>query len=165
MLSVDKPVRITHLSFEERKRLLKETELFAGFIDRELNELDSLVDMNYYPTDFEIFAEGSLGTEMYIIIKGKVCLTIDLGTSGWTKTIVLSPNTFFGEMSLLDNRPRSAGAVMCAEGILVSLDERIFRKLIKKFPKFTINIMTTMSERLRKVNELLMQLGKHIART
>ncbi|MGV8120820.1 MAG: Crp/Fnr family transcriptional regulator [Candidatus Xenobiia bacterium LiM19] len=165
MLIEDKPVLITHLNIEERKRLLDKNELFSGFNDRELDELVSLLDMKYYPIDFEIFAEGSLGAEMYIIIKGKVCLTIDLGTSGWTKTIVLNPNSFFGEMSLLDNHPRSAGAVMHTEGILITLDQRIFQKLIKKFPKFAINIMKTMSERIRKVNEMLLQLGQHISGT
>ena len=71
MLTADKPVIITHLNIEERKRLLKENELFYDFNERELFELASLLDMKYYPIDFEIFAEGSSGSEMYIIIKGE----------------------------------------------------------------------------------------------
>ncbi len=165
MLLTDQPVHLANLSKKEKKQLLKQTEIFNGFTDRELDDLSSLVVMSHYPAEYEIFVEGSTGAEMYIIITGKVCLTIDLGASEWTKTIVLSSNTFFGEMSLLDDRPRSAGAVMCAEGILVSLDKNTFRKLIKKFPKFTINIMTTLCDRLRKVNDLVLQLGQHIART
>jgi len=164
MQKKDRPESVTNLTLKEKKNLLKETDVFFGFTDRELGELCSLIELKYYPNEYEIFAANSIGEEMYIILSGKVCLTIDLGSSEWMKTIVLTSNNFFGEMSLLDERPRSAGATMCDEGILISVDKSTFRSLIKRFPKFSINIMTTICERIRKINDLLLQLNSHIAR-
>ncbi len=159
------PVGIVHLTLDEKVRLLKETDIFCGFSDRELKELCAIIDMKHYPGGYVIFEEGSSGGEMFIIITGSVAISMESSGLERGVHIILKKNNFFGEMSLLDDRPRSASALMMAEGILITINKLEFRKLIKKFPQFSINLMSTLCERLRKANDLLLQLGQQLART
>ncbi|MDQ7827035.1 MAG: cyclic nucleotide-binding domain-containing protein [Candidatus Eremiobacteraeota bacterium] len=159
------PVGVAHLALEEKISLLKETDIFCGFSERELKELCALIEMKHYPRGFTLFEEGSAGGEMFIVITGSVAISTDSPSFGRVIHVELKKNNFFGEMSLLDDRPRSARAVMLKEGLLISINKQNFRRLIKKFPQFSINLMSTLCERLRKANGLLSQLGEHLART
>jgi CRP/FNR family transcriptional regulator/CRP/FNR family cyclic AMP-dependent transcriptional regulator len=159
------PVEVAHLALEEKIRLLKETDVFWGFSDRELKELCTIIDLKHYPAGYTLFVEGSSGSEMFIIITGSVAISMESSGLERGVHIILKKNNFFGEMSLLDDRPRSASAQIINEGILISIDKKEFRKLIKKFPQLSINLMSTLCERLRKANDLMLQLGQQLART
>lgn len=159
------PVGISHLTSDEKTRLLKDTDIFWGFSERELKELCTIIDMKHYPVGYTLFEEGSSGSEMFIIITGSVSISMESSSLERGVHIILKKNNFFGEMSLLDDRPRSASAMVMTEGILIAITKQDFRKLIKKFPQFSINLMSTLCERLRKANDLMLQLGQQLART
>jgi len=159
------PVGISHLTSDEKTRLLKDTYVFWGFSERELKELCTIIDMKHYPVGYTLFEEGSSGSEMFIIITGSVSISMESSSLERGVHIILKKNNFFGEMSLLDDRPRSASAMIMTEGILITITKQEFRKLIKKFPQFSINLMSTLCERLRKANDLMLQLGQHLTPT
>src|SRR4030042_6185247 len=89
-----------------------------------------------------VFEEGSQGSEMFIVHKGKVRLAAK-GPKGAEQTLaILGPGEFFGEMALIDNSPRSASATADAEGTeLIVLDRPKFSYMVQQVPAFCLAIM------------------------
>lgn len=91
-----------------------------------------------------IFRQGDPGDFMYIIKEGEISLNI-----GNTVEYIAVSGEFIGEMSLIDESPRSATAVAENDCELIRVDRDKFFKLIKKHPDFSILVMRVLVERLR----------------
>jgi CRP/FNR family cyclic AMP-dependent transcriptional regulator len=107
-----------------------------------------------------IFAEGSFGDEMYIVHSGSVHLLKD-SAQGETLLGTIKPGEFFGEMALVDNAPRSVSAVAAVDQTrLLALNRDKFLFLISHQPAFALNVMHILCQRLREMNERLVQAGQ-----
>lgn len=92
-----------------------------------------------------VFRQGEPGDVMYVITSGEVSITRD------GKTVEsLAPGDIFGEMALIDSRPRSGTATTLSEAELVPIDQEWFSFLIRKNPSFALHVMSLMAERLRR---------------
>jgi CRP/FNR family cyclic AMP-dependent transcriptional regulator len=100
-----------------------------------------------------LFKEGAVGDEMYLIRSGKIRIMKDL--EGTKKTLaVIGEGEFFGEMALLDKRPRSASAIAETDAKLIIVDRNAFLSSVNKNP-FIKYIIETLTTRLRKTNNML----------
>jgi CRP/FNR family cyclic AMP-dependent transcriptional regulator len=99
-----------------------------------------------------IFREGDpIGDgKMYVVAEGE--LTILVGSR-----VVENPSTgsIFGEMALIDSRPRSATVIAKTDCELAAIDKPRFEFLVQKHPYFALEVMWVMAERLRKMDKLL----------
>lgn len=96
----------------------------------------------------QLFQEGDQGTVMYVLRAGEVA--IDVGG----KTVEnVSPGGLIGEMALLDNAPRSAGATALTDCDVVPIDQRRFLFLVQETPFFALEVMRVMARRLRAMNQ------------
>ncbi len=102
-----------------------------------------------------IFAEDSVGKEMYIIISGKVKIIKEKDT---VETILatLEEGEFFGEMSLFDNNPRSATVKAIGNVKLLEINQKNFLKKISKDPSLAFRILEKMSQRIRITDEKIL---------
>ena len=97
-----------------------------------------------------VFREGDAGELMFAVIEGaveihlhgKVVETIEAGG-------------VFGEMALIESRPRIATAMVKADAKLVAIDRARFEFLVQQNPFFALQLMTIMAERLRRMDEKL----------
>ena len=103
-----------------------------------------------FPKGHQFFAVGDAGDHMYVVIDGEV----ELELSGQQLEAV-GHGGFFGEMALLDHKPRSANASAKTDCRVVAVDQRRFLYLIQNTPFFAIEVMTVMSDRLRHADELI----------
>jgi CRP-like cAMP-binding protein len=115
-----------------------------------------------YQEQATLFLENMPGEVMYIIKSGHVDLS-KRTPMGEDKTFVtLEAGEFFGEMSLIDENPRSASATVRGGGELIVLSKKSFRELIASHPavaaKVLYNILRVVNQRLRRMTELI----KHI---
>lgn len=103
-----------------------------------------------------IFEEGDPGPEMYVIREGKVRIS---GTSQGRETVlsVLNKSDFFGEMSLLTGRPRSATCRAVGDVELLVIDKAQFDVLVDD--PLVRMMLERMSERIWKVDQELEKLG------
>jgi uncharacterized membrane protein len=102
-----------------------------------------------------IFNAGELGDALYIVRSGEVELSVK-DTAG--QKIVLTTvekNELFGELSMLDERPRSATAVALVDTELFLLDRDDLLLLFQKQPDAALNMLAALSGMLRKVDRLL----------
>jgi len=99
-----------------------------------------------------IVHEGSPGSEMFIIDEGEVEIVRMLGEHERVLT-TLGPGDFFGEMSVLENRPRSATARAKVACRLLPIDASTFDALLREHPEVGVRMMRKLSARLRRYEE------------
>ncbi|MEO0253954.1 MAG: Crp/Fnr family transcriptional regulator [candidate division WOR-3 bacterium] len=100
-----------------------------------------------------LFREGEPGDEIYIIKKGKIKIFKEI--NGEEKILaILKEGEVFGEMAVLDGKPRSASAMAIENTVLEVLNKESILKVISSHPlvKYLID---TLTERLRRADELL----------
>lgn len=111
-----------------------------------------------YATSFAaetmIFAEGDIGTEMYIIQEGKVEI-LKLFKGEHRRLAVLSQGDFFGEMSILEDLPRTASAQAVTAVKLLTIDGSTFDTMLRKNPEIAVRMMRKLSRRLRDTDQML----------
>jgi len=134
---------------------LAEVKLFELLDENELSELAAVIDNRSAAAGDIVFHAGDLGDVLYIVRSGEVELYVR-DTAG--QKIVLAtagPNDLFGELSMLDARPRSATAMALVDSELLLLDHDDLLLLFKKQPDAALNMLAAMSGMLRKVDRLL----------
>lgn len=89
---------------------LKSIPLFQVFTTQELNTVVTLFFEKTYTKSSTLFVEGMTGEILYVIKKGSVQILKKLSTSQEAVLATLKDGEFLGEMSLIDNRPRTATA-------------------------------------------------------
>lgn len=103
------------------------------------------------PTGTVLFREGEPGHEMFIIQKGRVQLTRNL--RGVEKILAVLPaGELFGEMAIINQKPRSATATVIEESHLLVLDQVTFEKMIKDNTEIAVRIIKKLSARLEQAN-------------
>jgi len=100
-----------------------------------------------YQKDEVIFCEGEHGDELFIIQKGSVRI-VKVTESGEILLAVLKPGDIFGEMALLESKPRAAGAVAYEECQLMAVNRENFQQMIKTQPQLIARLTTLLSERI-----------------
>jgi hypothetical protein len=101
-----------------------------------------------------IFSEGDIGTEMYIIQQGAVELLKTMG--GETRVLAtLEKGDFFGEMSVLEDVPRSASARAKTDVELVRINGATFDAMLRSNTEIAVRMMRKLSRRVREVSAML----------
>ena len=100
-----------------------------------------------YPKDTMIFAEGQVGQEMYILQKGQVKISKIVGDKE-VLLAILKPGDIFGEMSLIENKPRSASADAYEDAVLLAVNRANFQRMVTTQPQIITRLTTLLAERI-----------------
>jgi CRP-like cAMP-binding protein len=100
-----------------------------------------------YPKNAMIFAEGEPGDELYIIQKGSVKIT-KIVDNNEVLLAVLKSGDIFGEMSLLESKPRAASAVAYEDTVVLAVNRANFARMISTQPQIIARLTTLLSERI-----------------
>ena len=129
--------------------ILRNVALFAGLSDEELEVLAGCLGPRTFGKGMIIFHKGGMGQSLYIIESGKVRIFI-LSESGQEISVnIYGPGEVFGELSLLDGQPRSAGAVTLEKTVTLTLRREAFLPLLEAYPRMARGIIEVLSARLR----------------
>jgi len=149
--------------------------LFQDLEDRELEQVLSRTSPREFPAGRVIIQEGDPGDSLYIMVSGEVEITKQL-------TLVLDKDTpkervmirlkaedgvYFGEMSLLENDPRSATVTALSDCRLLELYQKDFLELVRNDPamglKLLLRLAQLLSRHLRKTNQDVVKLTTALA--
>jgi CRP-like cAMP-binding protein len=99
-----------------------------------------------------LFEEGDEGSEMYVIQSGEVEISRVIG--GETKVLAKIPaGEFFGEMAILNDRPRSATARVIEPSRLLVINGDTFEAMLKGRTEIAVRLIKTMAGRLEQANK------------
>ncbi len=134
---------------------LAEVELFGLLDGAELAELATVIDHKMADAGEIIFYAGDLGDALYVVKSGEVELFVKDTTGQKIVLTTVEKNDLFGELSMLDSRPRSATAQALVDTELFMLDRDDLLLLFNKQPDAALNMLAALSGMLRKVDRLL----------
>jgi CRP/FNR family transcriptional regulator, cyclic AMP receptor protein len=141
--------------------LLSKVPIFGQLSDRELRRVATIVHKREYSPEEFIFRQGDPGLGMYVVVDGEVEILLADQDGEEKKLAVLKAGDFFGELSLLDESPRSASAVARTQSNIIGFFRPDLVDLLNRSPKSGTKILFKLGEvigtRLRITNE---QLGK-----
>jgi CRP/FNR family cyclic AMP-dependent transcriptional regulator len=141
---------------------LKPLPLFKDLTPTELTYLAPLFFEKPYTKNSTLFVEGMTGEILYVIRKGSVNITKKGTGSQEIVLATLKEGEFLGEMSLIDNRPRTATARVAAESTLLVMTKKAFNIMLEKQPQTALKILLFFlriaNERVRKANESIKQI-------
>ncbi len=104
----------------------------------------------YSPGDI-IFSEGNIGTTMLLILRGDVKITKLSSETNQPVTIATrSAGEFIGEMALVEESPRFASVISKTACEVLEITKSNFEKIIKEKPSFAINVLESLSNKLRE---------------
>lgn len=127
--------------------------LFEGLEPVDVAQIAGLAHFKTFPKDHLLFDRGEPGDEFLVVISGRLKI-IFLNEDGRELTLtILSPYQSLGEMSLIDDYPRSASAVALNDLTVLSINKRDFRKLLEMNPRISMALLRQMSRRLRELTE------------
>lgn len=134
---------------------LATVRLFELLDEDELAQLASVIDSEKLSAGEVVFRAGDLGECLYIVNYGEVELWVK-DTAGQKIVLkVAGEDDLFGEISMLDNRPRSATATALTDTELFALDRDDLLLLFQKKPDAGLNMLASMGDMLRETDRLL----------
>ncbi len=100
-----------------------------------------------YPKNTMVFSECQPGQELYIIQKGSVKIT-KIVNDNEVMLALLKPGDIFGEMSLLEDKPRSASAIAYDDAVLLAVNKANFKRMVSSQPQIITRLTQLLSERI-----------------
>ncbi|MCX8110614.1 MAG: Crp/Fnr family transcriptional regulator [Syntrophorhabdaceae bacterium] len=132
---------------------IKNVNLFNILDDEDIKLISRIATIKSIPKGYVVFQEGEKGDALYIIIKGKVKVSLYDDEGREYILDIIGKDGFFGELSILDDLPRSANIVTTEDCEFIILKRDDFIKLLMENPAITVNILKTMAARLRAADE------------
>ena len=134
---------------------LRSVPLFASLDDEAARELRSLLSDKKVPQNTRLFRQGDKGDAMYLIESGRVRISLRDDDKQEVILAELAQGDFFGEMSLIDGRQRSADANVIEDARLAILSRDAFLSFVRSNPDVALEMLSALTDRLRRTDELL----------
>lgn len=137
--------------------ILSQIDLFSGLPHTHLRRVVDIGVEEQYKASATIFSEGGAGDKFYLIVEGAVRISRMVPGMGEEALAVLRPGNYFGEMSLIDDAPRSATAVCHERCRLFVVNRKDLEDLLfvdrDLAYELLWNWVRTLSRRLRATND------------
>src|SRR4030095_9470486 len=134
---------------------LRSVPLFSSLDDSNAMQLRSLLLERQVKGRTRLFYAGDQGDAMYLIQSGRVQISIRDEDKNEVVLAELAQGDFFGEMSIIDGRQRSADASVIEDATLSVLSRDAFLSFVRANPDIALKMLAALSERLRHTDNLL----------
>jgi signal transduction histidine kinase len=131
---------------------VEESKLFAELKPEEIKFLRQIAVEQTFSAGQEIFKEGDPGDALYLVKDGLVEISGLIGQDVRHVFSQTAPGDMFGEMAVLDSKPRSACAVARRETVVYRIPSAEMLRLAERSPPLMLNFVRELSQRLREFN-------------
>jgi len=138
---------------------LKKIPLFKHLKDAQLREIASRCKTVTCRRGTILFRRTDMSTDFYIVHSGRMKALLEDDEGDEIVLAQFEKGDFFGELSLLDGKGRSATIVADEDAELSVLNKGVFYDLLMKDPKMAVGLMITLVERLRRADEMIESLA------
>jgi CRP/FNR family cyclic AMP-dependent transcriptional regulator len=133
--------------------VLRRVPLFNDLAEAELARFGEVLREREYPKNSVILFEDDPGDALYVVRAGQVKVVL-IGEDGREVILsVLTDGDFFGEMSLIDDEPRSAHVIAMKDSQLLVLRREDFQAQLEVQPKIALKLLRVLVQRLRRADE------------
>lgn len=137
--------------------LLRSTELFHDLDTPTLQLVAQQLTEQTYDDGQVVFHEGEAGERLFLLLSGAMHVYVERGGKTITYATV-KPGECFGEMALIEDRARSATVRALVPSRCCALSKPDFLDLIQRYPHIALEVMRSLSRRLRQTSTRLQAL-------
>ena len=143
--------------------MLGDVGVFGGLDDETLGLLARELPTTHVETGEVVVEEGDTSREMFVVVGGELEVVKESRNGGEARVALFGPGDWFGEMSILEPAPRSATVRAVAPTMLVRItnehvEQLLYRRDLKTYSLFLMNIARELSRRLRVADGIVAQL-------
>lgn len=144
--------------FSDRSKDLGKIELFSGISSDALDELGSLMKEMSFKKNSIVITQGESSRSLFVVTSGrfKVFATDEEGNQ--TIFTFLGSRHFFGELSLLDDAPRSATVVAVDDSKVLNLSHNHFCEFLRNHPEICQPLFKALTTRIRQMDDTICNL-------
>jgi len=143
------------MTLAEKVRSIKSLPLFANFTDKEITFLAKNVEKKEYAPYDLIIKQEDYATAAYFILEGTIKVYRNQKDGKVVNLSILGPGEIIGELSLIDNQPRSASVEAIQKTTVLEIKKSDFNHFLKKHPKASIELLKVITKRLRLIHKNL----------
>ncbi|MCS6900354.1 MAG: cyclic nucleotide-binding domain-containing protein [Myxococcales bacterium] len=140
---------------------LRAVGLFGGLSDEVLEFFSSSTTPVVHGAGSEVFRENEPATAIFVVLAGRLELTRKDRRGTEVRLALVHPRDWVGEVGLIDMKPRSSTVRALEDSLLLpipsSLLNALYRRDLKSYTLFVLNIAREMCRRLRAVDEILVE--------
>jgi CRP-like cAMP-binding protein len=144
---------------EEHEQVLVELPLLAKLPHEDLRSLAAIARVQNFRPGAVIFRQGEPGDSLHAIVEGEVRIDVVSPSGAETTMALMGPGECFGELAILDGRPRSANAIAVHPTKTLVVTRADFIHWLADKPRSALLLLETLSIRLRSTNEAFIDLA------
>jgi len=138
-----------------RIKQLEKIELFSGISPSSLAELATLMKEISFKKNTTVIAQGDNTRSLFIITSGRMKIFANDEEGSQTIFTFLEAGDFFGELSLLDDAPRSASVVAVENSNVLNLNHQNFNNFLSTHPEICPALFKALTARIRQMDETI----------
>lgn len=136
---------------------LEGSKLFRRLSPAELQALRQIAQERKFPAGHEIFKEGDKGDGVYLVKDGLVGISVKVADTVQRVFAQIGPGELFGEMAVLEFKPRSASAVAAKDSVVYFIPRDELLVMVERSPVLSLELLREISQRLREFNQRYIQ--------
>lgn len=141
-----------------RVALLSKLQLFSGLPEEVLEGLSDRMKETEYKRNTIVITQGDETRSLYIVKQGRLKVLASDEDGNQTIFSFLGTGDFFGELSLLDDAPRSASVITVEDSRLLQLSHSHFNEFIQDYPQICQPIFKSLTSRIREMDQTICDL-------
>jgi CRP/FNR family cyclic AMP-dependent transcriptional regulator len=139
--------------------MLEKVSLFANLPTEYLAQLEKLSVLRKYAKNSVLVTEGDESTHLYIIHKGIASAYLNNDDGRQVNLNYMHDGDYFGELSLLDGKPRSASVITITDCEIMLVSRVSVLELLRTHPDFTMQLLTELTRRVRELTDSVKDLA------
>lgn len=148
------------LSTIEKIIFLKEVPFFQGMTIEQLKVLANVCEEEMFEQDTRIYNENDPGGVLYVVVSGRVGIEQEKRSGSFARLANIEAHSYFGEMNLFDNSPRSTSAVAIQDTLTLRLRREPLIALARQHPDLSLELINVLSQRLRETSDRIAELTR-----
>ena len=146
---------MTSISDQEKRRLLKSSNLFQGLDESELDAMAALVRLVSVNGRQELFHRGDSASQLYVIVRGRLKALVTSPEGNEIVFNILGPGEVLGELAVLNDTPRTATVQAIDVCELLSLRRADLFEFLRAHPEAAIKLCRVLAGRVSNLSELV----------
>jgi CRP-like cAMP-binding protein len=145
----------------ERMAYLKKVSLFSELSIAELGYIAKIACEEEFPDETILIQEGQVSQKLYLIVRGFVEISACLSEGQHGSLRIVGPPDCLGEDSIFNNSPSPVSAqVVMGQARTITMSGEDLKRLIRLYPEIGIGLLASLSNRVQKLEKIMIQLGK-----
>ena len=146
---------MTTRPFLDQRMFFEANPLFANLSDHDRHHLFLITKRKSKRANRVVIKQGDFGDQMYVILEGKVQVSVQISEDEEVVLGYLGPSEAFGEIALFDEQERTATVTTCEPCEFLILKREPFLAYLTQHPHVAIGMLANMSKRFRKANDFI----------